>query len=469
MKALLLAVALNWNADLTQLATELPKIHPKPFGVTTREAFLADIEQLRARAPRMKNHEVIVDVARIVATIGEGHTRVELPIDDAYGLFHPHVSNALPKEPSLRFRAIPLRFTIHGDELYTLDGRRVARLGTMTAADAIAAVRPVAHGDNEMQRIDITASYLPIVEVLHARGVIPSLDEVPVTFANGEAVTFKPAPPPEKRADAATRPWSFTWLEREKVVWFDYDEVLDAPDETLAAFAARMFRFIDEHPVERLIIDMRENYGGNRGLNRPLVHALIRSQKLQSPGSVLALIGRRTYSAASMFAVDLEQHTNAIFIGEPAAGAPNGYGDPRKIVLPESGVTVGVSALYWQLSHPRDKRDTIPPHITVAPSLPADAARAVALDFYGAPATLDGSWKGSVTVAYQRADFALVDGKVTSKALKIDNVPLDQTRYRFALRAGTKRLTGTMFAEGKEFMVVAERQTDAGSTRPRNE
>lgn len=180
--------------------------------------------------------------------------------------------------------------------------------------------------------------------------------------------------------------------------------------------------------------------------------------RVQAPGSVIALIGRRTYSAASMFAVDLEQHTHAVFVGEPTAGAPNGYGDPRKVVLPESGRTLSVSALYWQLSHPRDKRDSIPPHLSVPPTPAGDPARAVALDFYGPPATVDGSWNGTVAVSYQRADFELVDGKVTSKALKIENVPLEMTPYEFSLRAGSKRLTGIMVAEGKEFLVVAERQ-----------
>ncbi|HYO77040.1 MAG TPA: hypothetical protein VE010_11300, partial [Thermoanaerobaculia bacterium] len=99
-----------------------------------------------------------------------------------------------------------------------------------------------------------------------------------------------------------------------------------------------------------------------------------------------------------------------------------------------------------------------PPHIAIPPTLTGDPAREAAVDFYGPPATLDGSWKGTITVTHQRADFALVDGRVTSKALKIDNVPLAESRYKFTLRPGTKRLTGIMTAEGKEFMVVAERQ-----------
>ena len=459
MKALLLAVAINWSADLTQLAEEVPKTHPNPFRVTTREAFLADIEQLRRRTPELAPHEVVVEMARIVATIGEGHTRVAPPIDDAYGLFHPHVHNPLPKHRELHFRALPVRFTIHSGRLFTTGGEPVARIGKMTADEAIAAVTPVVHADNDSQRMDLVASYLSIPEVLHARRVTASLDEVPVTFADGRTVTYQPlAAPPA--APPPLKPWSFTHLEREKAVWFQFDEVSNTKEETLAAFAERMFRYIDEHPVEKLIIDVRNNYGGNGMLNRAIVHGLIRSKKLQAPGSVFVLIGRRTFSAATMLLVDLERHMPlAIFIGEQDAGAPNSYGDPKRVLLAESGLLVRVSTLYWQSSDPRDKRDTIPPHISAPPSFGRDAAREAALDFFGAPASLAGAWQGTVAVTYQRADFRLVDGKVTSKALKIDNVPLDQTKFRFDLRGGTQRLAGTMTTpDGKVFLVVAERE-----------
>ncbi|HEX2061907.1 MAG TPA: hypothetical protein VHK90_14295, partial [Thermoanaerobaculia bacterium] len=211
MHALLLLAILNWNADLTTLAVEVPKTHPNPFRVTSRATYEAEIERLRAAAPKMQAHEVLVEMARIVALIGEGHTRVSLPIDDRYGLFHPHVQTDLPKNEALRFRAIPLRFTIDADGLFTRDGKRVARIGALSAEDAIAAVLPVAHGDNEMQRKDITASYLSVVEVLHARRVIPSLDAVLVTFADGSVVTYAPVPPPATAAPSP-KPWSFAYL-----------------------------------------------------------------------------------------------------------------------------------------------------------------------------------------------------------------------------------------------------------------
>lgn len=439
MKALLLALAINWNADLTQLANELPKTHPNPFRKTTQQAFLADVDQLRARAPELQPHEVIVDMARIVATIADGHTRLSLPIDDAYGLFHPHVKNTLPKEQALWFHAIPMRFTIKDDALFTTDGRRVVRIGNMTAEEAMKAVAPVAPADNDWQRKDFVAAYLAIPEVLHARRVIASLDAVPVTFADGASVVEKPAPPPPPRAPKT--PWSFEYLESEKAVWLDYHEVLNSKDERLSSFAERMFRFIDEHPVEKLVIDMRDNYGGNNALNRPLLHGIIRSKKLQAPGSLFVLVGRRTFSAAMMLVIDLEEHTSAIFLGEPTGAAPNSYGDSKKITMPESGLLLRVSRLYWQYSDPRDARDTLVPHVVT------DDPRAIALDYFGAPAK-EGRWEGFLTADHQRIPLTIVNGEVVS----------DLKEYKSRLRLGTKRAAGTMDINGIEYLVTAERK-----------
>jgi hypothetical protein len=454
MHALLLVLALNFNADLTTIATEVPKKHPNPFRITTKEAFLADIEQLRGRAPRMQPHEVIVEMTRIVATIGDGHTRMTFPVDDAHGLFHRHQRTPLPKNEALHFHVLPVRFALRSGGLFTSDGRRVTRIGAMSAEEAIAAIAPVAHADNEWQRKDIIASYLPMVEVLHARRVIESLEKpVAITYADGETVHLSGSRQPASERPGAV-PWRFEYLEKEKAVYFAYEEVLNTKEEMLSAFAARMFRFIDEHPVERLIIDIRENHGGNGSLNQSLLHGLIRAKKLQAPGSLYVLTGRRTFSAAMMFALDLEQHTKAIFIGEPTGSAPNHFGDSRKTVLPDSGLTLRVSSLYWQSSDPRDERDALAPHVYVEPSHGVDAALATALDYFGGTAPLAGKWSGVISIDFRRIPFTLDDGKLTSEPLKLANVSADKSSMPFTLRAGTKRLAGTISIEGKKFLVT---------------
>jgi hypothetical protein len=428
MRALLLAATLfNWNNDLTHLANEVPKLHPNPYHVTARDTYVAEIEKLRKRAPELAPHEVIVEMTRIVALIGDGHTRLTLPLDPAAGFFQGHSKTDPPKDPSLIFRAIPQRFTIEDDGLFTTDGRRVTRIGRMSAAEAIAAVLPVAHGDNEWQKRQVVAGYLSLREVLHARGVIETPGDVPLEL-EGEAKPI--APPP-------TELWSYR-VQGDAMI-FELNEVANGKTETLAQFAARVFEAVETQPVNKLIIDLRNNYGGNNSLNRSVLHGIIRARKLQQPGSLFVLIGRRTFSAAMMLVTDLERHTNAIFVGEPTGGSPNGYGDSRRIKLPDSGLTVRVSTLYWQKSDPRDKRTALEPHVRTRDPL------AVAIDYFGGtPGPAEGSWKGVVTTEHERLPFTLQDGKFS----------LD---YPFAVRAGTKRLAGIMTANGMEWLVTGER------------
>lgn len=107
MHALFLVLALNWNADLAHVATELPKIHPN---VSSRAEIERELDALRKRSESMQQHEVIVDLARIVALVGDGHTRLTFPVE---GFFQGHTKTAQAKVPS--FRTIPVRFTLFDD------------------------------------------------------------------------------------------------------------------------------------------------------------------------------------------------------------------------------------------------------------------------------------------------------------------------------------------------------------------
>jgi tetratricopeptide (TPR) repeat protein len=120
--------------------------------------------------------------------------------------------------------------------------------------------------------------------------------------------------------------------------------------------------FIAANPVEKLIIDLRSNGGGNNGLNRPVVIGLIKS-KIDERGRLFVITGRQTFSAAQNFVNELEKYTNAIFIGEPTAGHPNHYGDNRTFTLPNSKLEARVSTLYWQDMDPRDARPWTAPEV----------------------------------------------------------------------------------------------------------
>jgi hypothetical protein len=120
-----------------------------------------------------------------------------------------------------------------------------------------------------------------------------------------------------------------------------------------------------DRPVDRLVIDLRLNRGGNGNLLTPLVRSIIQSGA-DAPGKLMVLTGRSTFSAAQFLVDHLEHWTNAVFVGEPTGSKGRMYGDSRRFTLPNSGITARVSIYYWQMWSPWDTREWTAPQVAAA-------------------------------------------------------------------------------------------------------
>jgi hypothetical protein len=424
------AHAADWSADLDLLRREVPKMHPNAFHATTREAFEASIEKLKSEAPSLPSHVVVAEIAKIVASIGDGHTRLTLPVDPNSGFFLGHTTTPLPADDALRFHPMPVRFYRYADGLFithaenaALRGKQVLRLGTMSADEAIAAMMPFVSADNDSGRNLGVAEMLVIPEMLHAAGITADAKSAAI-FTDSGSITLVPTP------FGASAPWlpkddghKFSFSYRNKLVHAVINEIGNEKDETFAAFVNRLMAFVHSHEVDALVLDLRRNPGGNGGYNRFLIHALIREQKFRQPGHLFALIGRRTFSAATMLCNALEEHTNAFFIGEMSGGKPVGWGDSKKLLLPSSGLTVRISSLYWQQTDPRDERAGVGVEIDAPPtSSHPDAAFEKVMDVVRRTrnaGSLDGAWKGTMIIDWQRVPLEITDRRLHIPDLKM--------------------------------------------------
>jgi hypothetical protein len=150
------------------------------------------------------------------------------------------------------------------------------------------------------------------------------------------------------------------------LLYVQINTVADNKDETLAHFAQRLHDEIATTRPDKVAIDLRQNRGGNNALIPPVIRSIIQSGSIDRPGHLFGIIGPATFSAAQNLTDALEKYTNILFVGEPTGSRGNAYGDSRKIVLPNSGVTVRVAIYYWQDWYPMDERDATVPKI-VAP------------------------------------------------------------------------------------------------------
>jgi C-terminal processing protease CtpA/Prc len=183
-------------------------------------------------------------------------------------------------------------------------------------------------------------------------------------WAGDEAIRL-PARPGAMWLAHQDEAWWTTYLPDSRTLYAQYNEVREAG----SSMAADLDEIMDAHPVDRVVIDLRHNVGGDNTTYGALLDRLAKPDA-DRPNRLLALIGRTTFSAAGNFATDLERETGVVFVGEPTGGAPNMYGDVRSVTLPYSGLTAFISSIYWQRSDPDDPRLAIAPDVAVGLSSP---------------------------------------------------------------------------------------------------
>ena len=367
--------AAQWRQDLHTLATQIPKLHHDAFHDVSREEFDAAVAGLDNKIPQLSDHEIVVEFAKIVAMLHEGHSRLSLP-----GLPDPMSDSAEvtpAKYARLVFSSLPLRLYSFRDGLFVvaataeyreLIGAQVLQIGDRPVSEVIKTITPVLNHDNEAGISLLAAEFIVLPDVLRALHVVPDVSRISLRCrtSRGKDVTVELKPIPDQSKAGwlqvydAMRISSPLYLHQpDKNYWFEYladsrtefvriNKIQNSPDETVAKFANRLYSDIDLRMPNRLVIDLRDCHGGDNQLFRSLLLGLIREQRVDRPGRLFVIMGRATFSAAVNAVVDLEHLTNTILVGESPSGAPNSWGDPKRITLPNSGLIARISTIYWR-------------------------------------------------------------------------------------------------------------------------
>jgi C-terminal processing protease CtpA/Prc len=296
----------------------------------------------------------------------------------------------------------PIRFYQFADGLFVrgtapeqtqLLGAKILKIGPLDVDAALDAARPYCHVDNAMGYLANASRLLSIPSIIEAIGGAsdPSGVDLTIQRRDGTTATVRLAPieielrsdgeedfsswkvPYDTSADAKplylknlSEPLWRQHLPDERLVYVAFQAVRNPKGSTIREFASQLFDFIDRNDVEYLVIDMRRNTGGNTDLVMPLIHGLIKCDKVNRPGHLFVIIGRRTFSAAMNTTSMIEIHTNATVVGEPTGSSPNFVGESTWFVLPYHRNRVYCSSRYWQFANSVDQRTWIEPQIPAA-------------------------------------------------------------------------------------------------------
>ncbi len=365
----------GWRADLEGLVPAMEALHPDLYHGTPRQDLEAAVDDILATVPAASDDELLVGVLHVAALVSakgrDGHTGAYVWGGGEYPL-----------------HSLPLRLWLFSDGLYVVDalppyealiGQRVATVAGLPIAAVQAALDPLIPRDNAQTVTLLTPRFLLIPEVLHGLGLVAATDAVELgSIDDGgrqTATTVLAVAMAEYNAwagayglDLPARPASgflarmdepLWWSDAQQpgVLYVQYNRVdgvsNTAVDELRAALAGPDLR--------RVVVDIRHNYGGETRAIRPVLDALE-----QAPARPLVLVtGRNTFSAAVLFAAELERVLDPAFVGEPMGGSPNFYANSRDIALAHAGITVSVSTEWYVGSSADDPRLEIEPSVAV--------------------------------------------------------------------------------------------------------
>jgi len=375
----------GWTEDLRSLVDLRERHHPDPWHGIGRELYARAVEAVVARIGQMSDDQLMVEATRLAAMPTwagrDGHGGIYPWGEGAYGT-----------------HLLPLRLYRFSDGWFVVDamapyagltGDRVTRIAGHEIEAVLEAVEPLVPRDNEQQVLSHGGLLMVTVEVLHGLGLVTDAD-APVVVAldgNGEVAvnavpmtTFQSWAGGHHVHSLPARPGGPAWIRNlEEDGWWEWQADTGTAYLQLNLVADRNPTMLDElrarladGGVERIVLDLRHNPGGDNTLYAGLLELLIDADAAGLP--LYVVMGRATFSAAGNLLTDLEQETDAILVGEDSGNSPNQYGNSIATELPHSGLVFRVAPQYIVAGDPDD------PRITIHPDLPAPVSSA---DYFG--------------------------------------------------------------------------------------
>jgi len=347
----------NWSDDISFFQSQLEQKHINLYHSVKKKNFDTELSDLKKSLPDYNKYQVMVEMMRITRLIGDGHT--------IYGYW------------SKGYSRFPVYFRLFGNELRVIKttdkyrhllGKKLTAVDGTAINELINIVSPVVQGvDNPNSLEHFLPSTINVAEVLFGLKVTNHLNNADFEFTddNGisESVSMNSVPQDKlkslstvflnERAINFGRPLKSTngiWLSadlQKNTAYIKFDSYPGFLKMLL--FAKAVKKQLIKHHIKYLIIDFRDNSGGNFFEGLVLAQLLVTIDSLDWEQGIYALIGKRTFSAGVSNAAQFKQILNAKLVGETTGGNPYGYQDADRFLLPNSKWAVQYSKRFFRM------------------------------------------------------------------------------------------------------------------------
>jgi hypothetical protein len=353
--------AAQWRKDLAYLAQMLPKLHINLYHTISREQFELEVAELSNSMPNMTEAEVRTGFQRIVASVGDVHVWTSaMRGNETVPIWHRKFGGDI--------------YAISATPEYTaVIGARLIGIGSKSIDEVIATLSPLAR----METLQIL--YVDLPPLLHAMdplratgiwgigdravfkyqrdGQTFSVEVKPVSGRVLLSSNIKNLPMYETNKAA----YWFRVLNDTRALYIQYNDCKNMDALPFARFTKQVIDATRKKPIEKVIIDLRHNQGGDSEVIKPLFKAL--SHEPLHHARLYVITSPWTLSSATLVGYEMKTRFKALVVGETSGQKLHSYGNVRTFTLPRSGIKVSYCTKYINLGS--DKEDLLIPDIFV--------------------------------------------------------------------------------------------------------
>jgi len=357
-----------FQEDFDFIISEIERLHPNPYRVISKESFRGEFDSILSKVNELDEEKIIFEVGSAVASLEDGHT-------------------SLVWQKYLTDRYYPIQFKIIDDKLYVLnvaedyDGlkfKEVKRINGHTTRDVIEKIASYCSYENKYYKKFLVESRLMYYDFYKNTGLSSDTNalvlQVENDMDNSNSEYILPIVSRDKAVEFGN---NFEWTKNHEGVFYynyEYDEANEIltvnynhciEDESLSfiKFNSELWSFIESNEVDKIVIDLSRNPGGNSRYFQVFLDDFLQSD-LNEEGKAYVIIGNRNYSAGTEAAAKLKQFTSATLVGEPTGGSPRMFGNREYIESPNMGINIEVAIDSFD-NYPDYKHDAIMPDVLI--------------------------------------------------------------------------------------------------------
>ena len=150
-----------------------------------------------------------------------------------------------------------------------------------------------------------------------------------------------------------SRFYSYNILDN-NILHIKYRKCSEHKDYPFSKFVEELKNEIEKSNINKYILDLRDNHGGNSEIIKPLVE-LVKLKKLQG----VLIINNGVFSSGRWAVADFKKNFNTPTFGEPTGGAAASYGYNKNLSVEDKEFSVSIR--YWDFSEVFGTKGTIKP------------------------------------------------------------------------------------------------------------